>query len=360
MCVLLTFCQVLTKPPPAGKCKNSGWEKGGKCTCPWGYEGTLCEKSTIPQGWDISRPTGCNNKPLISKDSPMQATWIRMQLGKPDNVQVFRPFQYGPLSKVKFFNQMMIGLDTPRYMAGAELQGSLSASVTFSAWLKMGNFVIRAALIFSVGLSKSKTVDPTTMLVGLLGGTDEHGNLRHENKTAVVEALYRQGAQLRKVHGNAVPHMRHLLADDSGVHELDSATAFELDEFGRHPSQPGFETQELEQNPTIADDEVGGYESAKERLEQDNTEFGLSAEQHKGTTSQLGQNMYDQKKGGYKTASKTGVNQKYNPKTMKGEIAQPTDKNGKKGDTKAYAGYAMQSKHQGDSYNNARSTKKGK
>ena len=145
----------------------------------------------------------------------MQATWIRMQLGKPDNIQVFRPFQYGPLSKVKFFNQMMIGLDTPRYdtsprlsfphrchtrfttsaprlslphlghnlahrigamtrltrlhnnnlsttprhittttrfatsvhssaglvccryMGGAELQGDLSASVTFSAWLKM-------------------------------------------------------------------------------------------------------------------------------------------------------------------------------------------------------------------------------
>ena len=67
------------------------------------------------QGWDIKRPTSCNKKPLLSKDSPMQATWIRMQLGKPDNIQVFRPFQYGPLSKVKFFNDMMIGLDTPRY-----------------------------------------------------------------------------------------------------------------------------------------------------------------------------------------------------------------------------------------------------
>ena len=126
-------------------------------------------------------------------------------------------------------------------MAGAELQGSLSASVTFSAWLKMTNeFVVRASLIFSVGFG-SKQVDPTTMLVGLMGGTDSEGQLLHENKTAVVEALYRQGARLREIHGEDTPHMRHLLADNRGVHELDSVVAFELDEFGRHPSQPGFE-----------------------------------------------------------------------------------------------------------------------
>ena len=82
-------CNALTKPPPAGKCKNGGVQQGNSCTCPWGYQGSLCEHSTIPKGWDIARPTSCNKKPLNSKDAPMQATWVRMQIGVPDNVQVF-------------------------------------------------------------------------------------------------------------------------------------------------------------------------------------------------------------------------------------------------------------------------------
>ena len=87
---------------------------------------------------------------------------VMAQIVMANNVQVFRPFQYGPLSKVKFFNKMIIGIDTPRYMAGAELQGSLSASVTFSAWLKIGTFVVRAALIFSIAADKDKEVCPHT------------------------------------------------------------------------------------------------------------------------------------------------------------------------------------------------------
>ena len=62
------------------------------------------------QGWDIPRATNCNKRPLLSKDSPLQSTWIRMMLGRPDNKQVFQPFKYGPLSKVKFFRDMIIGL----------------------------------------------------------------------------------------------------------------------------------------------------------------------------------------------------------------------------------------------------------
>ena len=77
-------------------------------------------------------------------------------------------------------------------MAGAELQGELSASVTFSAWLKMSNdFVVRASLIFSASFSKV-AVDPTTTLLALMGGTDAKGRLFNDNHTAVVEALYRQ------------------------------------------------------------------------------------------------------------------------------------------------------------------------
>ena len=34
-----------------------------------------------------------------------------------------------------------------------------------------------------------------------------------------------------------------------------------------------------------------------------------------------------------------GVNAKFNPKTDKGELRNPTDGNGNKGDTKAYKGY---------------------
>ena len=55
-------------------------------------------------------------------------------------------------------------------------QGSLSLSMTLSAWLKMaGNFVVRIAIIFSAEAAKAKTLDLTTMLVGLMGGTDEMG-----------------------------------------------------------------------------------------------------------------------------------------------------------------------------------------
>ena len=52
------------------------------------------------QGWDIKRPTSCDDRPLVSKDGPMQATWARMSIGKPDNVQTFMPFAKGPLKKV--------------------------------------------------------------------------------------------------------------------------------------------------------------------------------------------------------------------------------------------------------------------
>ena len=128
-----------------------------------------------------------------------------MQLGRPDNKQVFQPFRYGPLSKVRFFREMIIGLDQPRFTLGGDLQGSLSASVTISAWLKMGkNFVLRAALIFSVDAAK-KTVDPTTMLAGLMGGTDEMGHV-HGNHSAFLEELYRRGDELRLEHPNMPIH----------------------------------------------------------------------------------------------------------------------------------------------------------
>jgi hypothetical protein len=349
-CCETMVCNAKTKPPPTGNCKNGGVMRGGKCACPAWTEGPLCEKSTTPQGWDISRATNCNKRPLLSKDSPMQATWVRMQLGREDHISVFRPFKYGPLSKVKFFHDMLIGLDTPRFMLGAELQGSLSASVTFSAWLKMtGNFVLRAALIFSVEASK-KTLDPTTMLAALMGGTDKDGNF-HGNQTEFIQELYRKGDELRTKYPDMPISQtsRHLLKMDDDGHMWMSAAEqtqhqqeilSETDMDGRHPSQSGFQeltwTQQLAQEAQKpawfdANGEEDKIESAQK---EDNAEFSLSAEKP------------------VETSLAVGNNRKATSAEKKQYGGQPKNK--------AYDGYATQSKHQGDNYNNARSTKKGK
>ena len=111
----------------------------------------------------------------------------------------------------------MIGLDTPKYRVGADLGGSLGASMTLSAWLKMGaNFVLRVALIISADGGAGKALTPTDMLVGLMGGTDENGQ-PHGNEAEIRQRLadmYRRGDELRKKY----PHeaARHLLSVKDG------------------------------------------------------------------------------------------------------------------------------------------------